>query len=1476
LADADAQGRETEATSAALQLVDQRAEDSRSRAAERVADRDRSAIRIDDLGIELGPLGEAAERLRRERLPMPNGRGSTAATPRVTMARLIPHEDCRERCAAIASELVVGKTLEVDQGNERVLQLMQAAGLVVPMLGAGVSESAKLSGSRALAEALLQGFESTSRFPDPETHLAAVVDFLSQEGVGERAILDFVAARIAAEEPAESPLVEALIRVPSRLIVTLNFDLAIESAERANGGEPVILGNGRADLKRALKVIAAGSPPDELTVLHLHGSVERPEEMVLGADGYARVDSDLQAMVFQELAVHRVLAFYGTTLDEPYLLAQLQRIPHRGSHVLWCREADRRELTRGRNAILPSRSNIYIGAVRYFEDLPATLAPLLGGALPQAARVRPTGVLKPDVDYVTNSLRDRRNPNDPEDVAFVSFGLEPRGEVKPEPTEDDVLDGLRTIVVGDPGSGKSELLRSLASRSKGSRIGLFIRLADVAPDRGLGPVDALAAWAKTSRASRRGVDVAAAAIEAGRFHFFLDGLDEVDSALHDDFARLINRFSTELPQHAFTVSTRPLPGLALLRIDSREASDWDQYELVPDRDWRDRYLTRRDVTLEVLLEKMPALADMEEVLVTPFFLRHIVDLHGEDRLGGQRDIGDLLATLIDAAVTREHGKIDLAPGSIRRWLQGIALASTISGTRTFSAADLDNFPFPGGSEEDPVALARDLEHRLLIAEDSGSFRFHHRLLGEQLAAEALVEEGPAAEIRDCLVPYVDDGLSGVRPDVAVTVGLACLRSKAWRTAVTTRDRRAAARATPRDAPVKERSAALRTLWDAAVDAQVWVWDHGPGLTDDAEAMIGLVCGLPGGRVTKEMRRAIHAGSSQDQGNAIHVLAGALPNGLEPALRKVLRDPSRNGVVLRQAASAASDCGFVGLIDDITDMLVGQEESVVHQNGIAALRTLMGEAPRLDVYRRLISGPEANYALAAVHDELDPGDLLVLLSDHLRSGVDRRMLPRRLDPSALFSNLSIEHLTGETLEAAVRVAVLFDVDSEILQKLKDADPALAVRTLAGLIEESEMGWYHAFDLASLYTASELRDAGVAEDVIERTEQRRAIEVERVRLAAVEVDRPRQGAFSSEADDERTAPPTLADLLEDPDGETNIIHNAEYFAPQVGDLDQRLLEDLRKRLGHWWPRKDYRSTITRTSHNSWRQEWKAAAWIWLGPAARPTLSPRQWGQLASCGILYSTQSEWLRAAQSVAGVYEAIDAMGDDGDPDRWAQLLDCCADPLPNRLLVRCAEALAPVPATDDSGHRFRVRAVLRRFVESGRSDLTEQLVSRGEEFSTIVPPLLAEGGDLHSQEAMIEQLMGTLDEGNFPEDDQMTWMDSLDSPSLLPGLFGILRRVYRLSDEPVRGVTIGYGPRDVVNPTVEAISRIGGRGAVAGYDELIDQGGDFRWLSGSRDRVASNLLTADGERFAASAAASVGLPLIGAPPGAEDAPGQPS
>src|SRR5262249_62311068 len=99
---------------------------------------------------------------------------------------------------------------------------------------------------------------------------------------------------------------------------------------------------------------------------------------------------------------------------------------------------------------------------------------------------------------------------------------------------------------------------------------------------------------------------------------------------------------------------------------------------------------------------------------------------------------------------------------------------TLAGRRTFSVEELERFVLPSGVQTD--RLARGLKQRLLLAEDGGSYRFHHRLLGEQLAAEALVECGPLPELLDALVPLIDIELSGVRPDAAVPVALPALQS----------------------------------------------------------------------------------------------------------------------------------------------------------------------------------------------------------------------------------------------------------------------------------------------------------------------------------------------------------------------------------------------------------------------------------------------------------------------------------------------------------------------------------------------------------------------------------------------------------------------------------------------------------------------------------------------------------------------------
>lgn len=154
------------------------------------------------------------------------------------------------------------------------------------------------------------------------------------------------------------------------------------------------------------------------------------------------------------------------------------------------------------------------------------------------------------------------------------------------------------------------------------------------------------------------------------------------------------------------------------------------------------------------------------------------------------------------------------------------------------------------------------------------------------------------------------------------------------------------------------------------------------------------------------------------------------------------------------------------------------------------------------------------------------------------------------------------------------------------------------------------------------------------------------------------------------------------------------------------------------------------------------------------------------------------------------------------------------------------------------------------------------LAGRLEEFAGALPPILAEYGDLKAQREMFGRLKRILDEDEPPADHRLSWMSGVTERAMLPELFQILRRSYKLSDEPLSRVMSGFGLHDVVNPTTEGISRIGGRDAVAGYDEMIDIGGDYRWLGAQRDRVAAAVLSEDGERFAPEAARRMRLPLL--------------
>jgi hypothetical protein len=1336
---------------------------------------------------------------------------------------------------------------------------------VIPVLGAGVTQSARLPGASGLAEYLLDAHGHRNDYTDDPRSLTQVVDSLMNAGHAELELAAAVASHIASWEPASSPLIEAMIRVPSRFIVTFNYDLTLEQAAEVQGQAVLTLGNSHRDLAEAQRLLTGTWPPSTLTVLHFHGSVIAPEEMVLGPEAYARMVDPARKLLY-ELAVHKRLVFYGTVLDEGYIVTELGTVTNRAEHVLWCREDEEPELTSGRLPLLRSRTGIVIRTVTHYDELAATVPVAPGHAVTHAPVLVPPIELEA-VAYVPNRLVDSRVGDDREDAVRRSVGLPTEHRPPLPPTETDVLDAPRTIVIGDPGTGKSELLRRLAADSSSSRPGVLIRLADIDFEEA-SPRATLASWAARGTAAP-GLDVSQGALDEGSYHFFLDGLDEVSNTLQDQIATVINTLARELPQHAFTVSSRPLPLLAFLALDTPESIDWRHITLAPDDQWRDLYLAERGVTLDRLQHEMPALIDMTDVLTTPFYLRHIVDLHDDGELAGLRDLSDVLNALVTSAIEREQSTLNLDNDAVSAWLRKVALAGVLAGRRTFTERELLEFALPEGATGDPAQLARALEQRLLLAEDHGSFRFHHRLLGEQVAADALIDVGPQPEILDCLVPFLDAALSGVRPDAIVPVALACLRSQQWRDAVVARDPLAAARATPAQAPEPDRERALRVLWQNALDSQIWVWDYGTQLTDDAEAMGRLGRTLSDAALAPILT-AVHGGSPEDQGNAIRVLARARPGAIERDLRTLLADPDRNGVVLRQATIAAADAALTSLIDDIVAMLVARPDSLVQQDGVHSLLRLAPPERLLETSLQLMRSEEADYVLTAVSDRLAPADTVVLAGAYVSEGNDLERTWVTDKILAAMARVQAADMTAEVVAATVQVALAWHVESDDVVRICRSDRHAALERLGEIVAGRDIGWWDAIRVAQIFTARELEGVALPQELVERVASQHAQQTTAGKEAAA--DATAEGKrFVREARPEREVPATLGELLERPESERaqidrEILGGIQRFARQVGDLTASQREALIGRLEAWWPQKPFRDTITRVSTNEWRQEGPAAAWTWIGPLARPSLTADRWAQLATCGVAMPELQRWLLETETADGAYAAIGFLAGERDPRRWWHLLACCRDPLPNALLLACSESVdVSADPSDEEGVVHQLAEIGHRFLGNDREDLARSLAVRVPAFGEALMPLLADAGDVSAQERLLAELTERVDGAGRPAVNELFWVTAIRSPALLPLLFGLLWRAYPTGDaspaSPPR-VIGGYEPHDIINPMVEAIAAVGGRAAVAAYDEQIAEVPYMRWLSPQRERIALELLTRDGRRFLEVAATRAGVPCL--------------
>ena len=583
--------------------------------------------------------------------------------------------------------------------------------------------------------------------------------------------------------------------------------------------------------------------------------------------------------------------------------------------------------------------------------------------------------------------------------------------------------------------------------------------------------------------------------------------------------------------------------------------------------------------------------------------------------------------------------------------------------------------------------------------------------------------------------------------------------------------------------------------------------------------------------------------------------------------------------MRQAAIAAADAGLTSLIEDVVAMLIARPDSLVQQDGVHSLLRLTPSERLLEVSLQLMKSDEADYVLTAVSDRMTPADVVLLAGAYVSEGNDLERTWVTDKVVAAMARIDIAAVTADVVAATVEVALGWRVDSDdIVRRICQSDRHAALKRLGEIVATRNIGWWNVIRVAQIFTSEELEGIALPQELVERVA---AQEVQRTPAgqeasANATAEAIRFARESRDARAQRQTPATLSELLERPESDRaevdrEILNGIQRLARQVGDLTARQRDALIGRLEAWWPQKPFRDTITRVSVDQWTQEDPAAAWTWIGPLAEPTLTADRWAQLATCGVAMPDLQRWLLETESAEGAYAAIAFVAGEKDPRRWRHLLACCRDPLPNALLVACAESVDPEPdpADEDSVVR-RLTEVGQRLLANDRQDLAHHLAARVPAFDDALTPLLADAGDVRAQKRLLTELTERIDGAGRPAANELFWARAIRSPVLLPLLFGLLWRAYPKGDAlPVSTprVIAGFEPHDVINPMVEAIAAVGGRAAVASYDEQIAQVRDMRWLAPQRERIALEVLTRDGQRFVEPAAARVGLPCLDAEQG---------
>lgn len=1358
--------------------------------------------------------------------------------------------------------------------------LLRVARNVVPVVGAGFSARAGLPVGSQLGAWLAERFEAghdgkalpVGRLGDCTYIASAIVGTSRSPGAKEREVLlnQRVAEYYDLDTHGAAPRIAAwsLVRVPSRIVITLNYDDVLEHAAHEQGIRYRQLTH--LDLDEATQLLVDEGEPDVLAIIHVHGVRSKPETIILSAVGYQQLRKSKSTDSFWEMAARaKRLCFMGMSMNEPYLTETLARIEGGSAQHVFIADTPTLDAIEGRLPVDLVSHGVHKVALPVDEEGQAdysTLDSIAWQMSGYARRVTEGGTLlrrderEMPAFYTETALVEHAPGRDEATGSLLAewdFTGNRRwramfGHGQKQYSEKDVALEPRALVIGEPGAGKSELLRSLARQVPSGTTPLLIRLSDVPLDPG-DPAIVFARWAERGRALDDDVWISPDRVREQDFQMLLDGLDEVAAGARGAVVRRISELAEALPRHRFTVTTRPMEGL-----ESFPSDQWPVIWMIPTHRWQDAYLRKRELDwTNDIAPSLRGINDAREILRLPFFLSRVLDMRDRGTLADREDLFGLLQALVEDALEREVARLALRPQDARTWLRRVALAMLLAGRSTLSAEALSSIPLPASVEASTEEVCDILVQRLMLrpALSAGEIGFTHRFFGACLAAEALEEHGPTSTLLAALAPDRSELIRGVRADAVVPLSLVMSRNAAWRAALRGRDPVAAARSVSSRTPADERAAAARTLWERYRHWRVWIWDHHrPEIAEDARSLGRMLADHAAPELVEEIRAAIHDPDPVMQGNALAVLAFAGFADIQDELVEILGDPDRDPVVRRQAALAADRLGLPELLPLIVARATGAVEDTETQDCSIVAMNLAPDAELIDIAMTLVSsGRHSAQAIALSHVQRrgTPSDVVALLAASARAGGDGYSSEKDTLRDAAEQ---ISEVDAKTIEDAAYLAALWSVHDEALLAMLAKDPAAKARGIASALQDG----VYAFQLGVLSADASheaMTEARWPDEVIETVLARRET-----------APRPADQSTSAWTEEVPTPDPepTLAELLErerDEAVDGLLAHNSRYFARQAGELSDGLRDKLSRRLDDWWPERRYADTITwKPRHGggrSWSQVSGAAAWVAYGPAIDKTLTPRQWAEIVSSGVApFDDQVEWLQRRASAEAV-ELLPDLLTSSQGELWYPAMRSIPPEmeLPQSLIDASVERLR-------DAQDYEIVYIADR-LERWAPGTIARLSARSQAFADVLRPLLARRGDEQALRVLLAELRGAIESGGPVDADELRWLDGLGAaPRWLDDLFSCVAAAWR------RPPT-GRPGQDVAGPLMDAIFVISTADpdeVVRRYDELLAQGDPYHWLRRRREEVVETALGVAGEQAGPAAADTVGLPWLTPPP----------